>query len=258
MNPGSLKNAEALKEAGLTESQSKVYLALLELGDSTRGDIVATSGISGSKVYENLEKLHAKGLVAWYTKAGVKHFKPTNPNQLLTYLEEKKKGISTVEENMKTFLPGLLTLYNQSREEEEVEILHGIRGMETIFLEQVAILKNGEYNYVIGGTRGSNEGAMTAFFVKIHRLRQQKGIRTRMLYNQRQKDAIEGMYGGKIFSMTEVRYLQTTSPVAINIYSNRVVIIIFGREMTLIHIRSQQTADSFLEYFSLLWGQGSS
>ena len=79
-----------LKEIGLSESEKKVYLTLLELGDSTRGDIVNKSGVTGSKVYELLEKLQEKGLVSIYIKEKVKHFKPTNPKQLLNYIEDKK------------------------------------------------------------------------------------------------------------------------------------------------------------------------
>ncbi len=249
-------NENVIKEAGLTDSETKIYLALLEIGDSTRGNIVNHSRVAGSKVYENLEKLHQKGLVSWYIQQGVKHFKPTNPKQLLTYLEEKKKSIIRVEEKMQSILPLLLSQYSDSKEEQEVELLTGMKGLETIFFEQVDLLKRGEFNYVIGGTKGSNEGPMFAFFEKIHHMRQAKGIKTKMLYNVSQKETVDRLYGQSKFSLTQVRYIPTASPVAINIYANRVVIIIFGKEMTLIHIRSQQTASSFLEYFSILWKQG--
>src|SRR3989338_10941265 len=79
-----------LSNVGLTDSESKVYLALLSLGDSTRGEIVNESGIAGSKVYEVLDKLYRKGLVAKYLKDKILHFKPANPMQLITYLNEKK------------------------------------------------------------------------------------------------------------------------------------------------------------------------
>ena len=59
---------EILREIGLTDSETKVYLALLELGDSTRGEIVNTAGIAGSKLYEIIDKLQDRGLVSVYIK----------------------------------------------------------------------------------------------------------------------------------------------------------------------------------------------
>ena len=61
-------DTSTLREAGLTEGEIKVYLALLELGSSTTGPIVDKSGISRSIIYQILEKLMEKGLVSFITK----------------------------------------------------------------------------------------------------------------------------------------------------------------------------------------------
>ena len=42
---------------------------------------------------------------------------------------------------------------------------------------------------------------------------------------------------------------------SINIYGKNVLIIIFGDELTGIHIKSGDVAKSFEEYFKLLWKQ---
>lgn len=52
---------EVLEELGLTKSEIKVYLALLELGQSTTGPVVDKAEIASSKIYEILEKLVNKG-----------------------------------------------------------------------------------------------------------------------------------------------------------------------------------------------------
>ena len=72
-------NVELLEAIGLTKSEIKVYLALLELGSSTTGPIVEKSGASSSKIYEILEKLIQKGLVGHVIKAGKKHFEAAPP-----------------------------------------------------------------------------------------------------------------------------------------------------------------------------------
>ena len=114
------------------------------------------------------------------------------------------------------------------------------------------MLKKGETCYVIGGTKGVDEGPIMAFFRKIHLMREKKKIKTKMLYNVRQKKTVEAYYS-KEFPGTTSRFISHTSPVAVNIYNDRTVIIIFGSEITSIHIKSEDVAKSFLEYFNLLW-----
>ncbi len=244
---------EILREIGLTDSETRVYLSLLELGDSTRGELVNRSGIAGSKIYEILEKLQNKGLASIYIKNKVKHFKPTNPKQILGYLEDKKQQISKIEKEARSILPNLLTLYSASKGEQEIELISGQKGLEIIFKEQVELLKKGETCFVIGGTKGVDEEIVQAFFEKVHIWREKKGIKTKMLFNLRQKESTKRLYSSKKYPATKTKYIQHTSPVAINIYKDRTVIIIFGNKINSIHIKSQDVANSFIEYFNLLW-----
>jgi len=235
---------EILKEIGLTDSETKVYLALLELGDSTRGDIVNKSKIAGSKVYENLEKLQGKGMVSIYVRNNIKHFKPTNPNQIRGYIKDKKEKISRTEKEVELILPNLISLYSSSKEK---------KGLELIFQEQIELLNKGDTCYVIGGTRGLDEETIQNFFEKVHIWREKKGIRTKMLFNLRQKQSTEKLYSSKKYPKTTTKYILHTSPVAINVYADRTIIIIFGDKINVISIKSKDVANSFIEYFNLLW-----
>src|SRR3989344_6936994 len=245
-----------LKEIGLTESEKKVYLALLELGDSTRGEIVKKSGVTGSKVYELLEKLQEKGLVSIYIKEKVKHFKPTNPKQLLNYLEHKKEEILNIEKQTQLILPDLLSKFNSSKEDEEIELITGMHGLGVIFREQVDLLKKEDVCYVIGGTWGTgeaDESIIQAFFEKIHLMKERKRIKTKMLFNLKQKETTDKLYSTAKYPSTTTRYIEHSSPVAINVYENKTIIIIFGKKITSIYIKSKDVANSFVEYFNILW-----
>jgi len=48
---------ELLTEIGLTERESKVYCALLELGQTTTGPLSKKSQVPNSKIYAVLESL---------------------------------------------------------------------------------------------------------------------------------------------------------------------------------------------------------
>jgi len=250
---------DVLREIGLTESENKIYLALLDLGDSTRGDIVNKSGVAGSKVYDLLERLREKGLVSIYVKDKVKHFKPINPRQLLIYLEDKKRKVLEIEKQTQNILPELLSKFNSSKEYQEVELISGMHGMEVLFREQVEILKKGDCCYVIGGTWGTGESTeklIQTFFEKVHVMREEKGIKTKLLFNSKQKDTTDALYSSKKFPGTSTRYIEHASPVAINIYKDRTILIIFGKKISAIHIKSIDVANSFMEYFNILWKIG--
>ena len=63
-----LMDTTSLREAGLTDGEIKVYLALLELGAATTGPIIEKSGIARSIIYQILDKLMQKGLVSMVMK----------------------------------------------------------------------------------------------------------------------------------------------------------------------------------------------
>lgn len=243
----------ALLKLGLTESEQKVYLALLDLGDSTRGQIVNKSGVAGSKVYELLEKLQDKGLVSIYIQNKIKHFKPVNPHQILNYIIAKKEELATIETEARKVLPVLLGRYNATKQHQDVELLMGFHGLEILFREQIDILKKGDTCYVIGGTRGAEDTVVQAFFEKIHLMREEKKIKTKMLFNIRQRHTTEKLYSAEKYPGTTTRYIGHSSPVAINIYKDRTAILIFGNDITSIHIKSEKVANSFKEYFDILW-----
>lgn len=54
----------ALQELGLTQSEAKIYLALLANSSANGNQVSRHAGVPSAKVYENLERLRAQGLVA--------------------------------------------------------------------------------------------------------------------------------------------------------------------------------------------------
>ena len=72
-----------LLEAGLTEGEVKVYLALLEIGETTTGPLIKKAKVSASKCYDILERLIQKGLVSSSVKANMKYFSAADPKRIL-------------------------------------------------------------------------------------------------------------------------------------------------------------------------------
>ncbi len=59
-----------LEDIGLTSSEIKIYLALLELGIGTAGPIMRKTGLQNSVVHATLPKLVEKGFISFVKKGG--------------------------------------------------------------------------------------------------------------------------------------------------------------------------------------------
>jgi len=110
-----------LEEMGLTQTEAKVYLALLEL---KKGKITAISNraeVYPKNCYDSLERLIDKGLVTYILDNDVKVFLPESPENLKDIIVEKQR---LLDKN----LPTLLGKFREKEEEETIKIYHGFEG----------------------------------------------------------------------------------------------------------------------------------
>ena len=133
-------NLSPLKEAGLTNGEIKVYLALLEIGSSTIGPILAKSGITKSMIYRILEKLIKKGLVSYITKEKTKHYQATQPNKLLDYIDSKEKQLKKNKNKIQEMIPQLI-LKQKTAKKSEANLYEGFKGLTTAFENRYLKLK---------------------------------------------------------------------------------------------------------------------
>ena len=82
-------NTKSLQEAGLSNTEAKVYLSMLELGPALAGEITKKSAVNRTNVYDALERLIEKGLVTYVLSANRRVFEPVNPERLQEILKEK-------------------------------------------------------------------------------------------------------------------------------------------------------------------------
>ena len=78
-----------LKQAGLTENESKIYLSLVDHGPNLAGRISRLTGLHRRTVYDVTEMLIKKGLIGYILKNNRRYFEASNPNRILEILQEK-------------------------------------------------------------------------------------------------------------------------------------------------------------------------
>lgn len=132
-----------LTQAGLTQNESLVYLALLELGPTTVLKLARQSGVKRTTIYHVVEGLKTKGLVG-IEERGFKQFLiPENPARLKTILDEQKKALQSS-------FPELEALYTLKGNDSVVRYYSGVQAMRSVYDELLLDLRANDDYFVFG------------------------------------------------------------------------------------------------------------
>ena len=116
---------EILEKIGLTAGEAEVYEILAHLGVSNAGMVIKKAQLASSKVYDVLAKLHAKGLVSFVIRNGVRQYEATPPERLLDFLEQKKSELANAQEDVRKLLPKLQTMRSEIKDESHITVYSG-------------------------------------------------------------------------------------------------------------------------------------
>jgi sugar-specific transcriptional regulator TrmB len=228
-------NEKLLEQAGMTSSEAKIYLALLELGSSLAGAITRKTGLHRRSVYDAIERLIQKGLVSYIKKNNRKYFEAATPQRLLENIKEK-------EDNVKEILPELEAKYKFVQEKAETVFYRGKQALKTVFDDQI---KEGKEILIFGAASNADE-IIKYYFPRYDRERIAKKIKIKAIFNEKLK---------KKPALAEIKYLpkEYRTHTATNIYGNKVAIILWSEEPFAILINQKEIADSYRNYFELMW-----
>ena len=166
------QNIDVLEQIGLTKSEIKVYLALLELGSNTAGNISTKSKTTSSKIYEVLDKLINKGLASSIIKNGIKHYNSTEPEILLEYIEKKEQQIKKQKQQIKELIPQLKQIAELGQMSSESKIYSGIKGLQMAFKEGISKMNAGDTLLAMNVPSRSKQ--VNIFFTKLGKELQSK------------------------------------------------------------------------------------
>lgn len=130
---------EILEKFGLTEKESIVYLAILQLGQSSVSDIAKKAQIKRTTIYRITDELIKNGLITKVPKVKKNLFVAENPEILLESL--KKKG-KIIEES----LPLFKAIFNSSEVKPKIKFYEGKEGIKTLIYDS---LKNNKSKEVL-------------------------------------------------------------------------------------------------------------
>jgi len=230
---------KTLQELGIDEKETRIFLALLKIGETTATKISRDTKIERTLVYYIIEKLINRGLVSFKLKNNVKYYSASNPEKILDELKEKEKSFQKL-------LPFLDQLRKQAYEEEvKVDIYKETAGLKAVLND---MFKHGKEFLVLGEQAQIQKNYPIIYKQYLRRLKE-TGIKEKVIVREDLR--------GKIWESknTQFRYISIdlVSPTTTLIYADKVLITLWEKPMFNILIKSKNVADSYKAYFNHFW-----
>ena len=233
-----------LKELGFTEREIKVYLALIELGSSTVGPISKKTKLQASKVYETIEKLKDKGLVSFIVVSKTKHFRASDPKEILNMIEEKKRKFKTI--------VGELQEKQKYAGKQQIAIVHeGYKSFNALFNWIADLLDKNDYYYAFAFKEEYHNPATALLLRRFHAKLAEKKVDDRLIGHVSEKKQIKKTFAdNKNF---KIRFTKNLWPDVVIVFKDRTVHLLWKDKPTAIEIISEHVHEHFRDFFLEIW-----
>lgn len=242
---------EILRKIGLSEGEIKVYSALLNIGASGLNSIHEKVGMDRRNIYDILNKLIERGLVSYIDENGKRTFKVSNPEKILSYIEEKKSALDNVKKEVSEVMPQMQEIFNSKKEEFSGEIFRGVEGMKAVWDD----LLNYDNIYWIGSGMYVPLG-YPAFWDDWNKRRMKAKVGSYHLFRHDKRDDVKNRKGFDKNKITNWKFLPAEfsgNPTVTVAYGNKVAQMLLGENINVFVIESKELAENYKKYHKFLW-----
>ncbi len=234
-------NEDVLVEIGLNHSEAKIYLALVHDGLSTVTKIAGTTKLHRANIYDALKKLISRGLATYMQKEGVSYYEAVEPRALVNILREKEQHLTAI-------LPQLELSKRLAEKKGEAFIVEGLTGL---FNEMYNLLQYNDDILVYGIPKSVPEIVRTKI-THFHKERLAKNINMLHIYNHDAKDRIKFLNKMKL---TQAKFLPESFDSQVSTWAcgEVVMLTLWQKPILSVVVKNAHVAESYKNYFSLLW-----
>lgn len=235
---------DIIRKAGLTESQAKGYLALIEHGSLTPTELGDKTGESRTNAYMICEKLEKLGLA---TKNDGKKstFVPTSPDNLKKLLFSQQRRLKQASEEITSIIPSLATQFHLKNDSAGIITLEGIDGIKTLYDD---IIRQAHHLSIIASSHDRIDPEIDAMIDQQIKRQIEHGLESRALYKV-SPDEIARLRAQDI----HVQNVDFDAPAQIIIYGQTVAVSTFRHGMITSVINHPDIAETFQSVFDALW-----
>lgn len=236
------KIIEFLKSIGFTKNESLVYLDLVSNKTSSATRVSLRTKLHRANVYDSLNALIKKGFVSEIIKEDKKSFRALELSKIKDYLNQK-------ESELKDIIPLIKSMISiETIEKEEVVLLKGVFSVKNFLIGSLEYSKSIE---MYGVSKEFLDSLGEGFLNEFNRVRVKKKVPLRIIL----KKKIEESSQFRQIPYTEVRAsnIDYASLAVFTLLEEEVMMVIPVKPFSIINIKSREIAQSYKEYFNVLW-----
>ncbi len=180
-------------------------------------------------------------------------YAPADPERLLSYLGEQQERLQETSAAIQQIIPSLKHQLQENQSEYRAEIFEGLRGIRNFFDLSKQDLRKGDVLYTLGYNSMASQ-LFSGYFKEYHAWKDKQKIYSKVIFTY---DAWFGKKREKR-KYAEQRYLPkgVSPPGFMHFFKDWVGLIILTEKQKLcIAVKNQELADSYVQYFNLLWKQ---
>lgn len=235
-----------LKTLGLTDNEIKIYLAILKLGKTTGTQIRKSTGITNSRVYAAIDSLLSKGLITYEKHPTGKVYGALDPSVIKEYVVDRMKKL---EES----IPILKSMQNIDQKSTDTAVFEGFHGFKSAMLQMTQECPVGETVYIIGFSNQAYKNSKLAALLRdVNKISVRKKHKFKMILDNRKNSFFKQRKEEKI---SEIKFMEKgfESPAAIDIFQDKVYILMWDEEPYAFYLKNAAIAQGFKTYFEFLW-----
>ncbi len=237
-----------LENLGLSEKESRVYIALLSRQNTGTSNLIRATGLHGQFVYQALERLEEFGLAKHAIQNGRKKFSANPPLRILSILDEKRLSAQDVVRQLQSKYVGVTT--------QDFEVFQGNSAFIAHEFELLKQMPVGGAIDIIGGGGDSYIGILGDMVNEYERLRIEKKVSLRYLSVVGQHNYLKIMAQTRPFF--DFRILPgDTHGVETDILLDKVSFHLYGDPVVSFTFTNKDIAEGYRKFFEVLWNLSS-
>jgi sugar-specific transcriptional regulator TrmB len=230
-----------LKNLGLHNSETRVYLYLLENGLSTPPQVAKGTGIARTNCYHVLRELEEKGLIQVQASGKRKAYLARDPESIVATLERKRDAATRV-------VPELRELYTAQKNKPKIRFFSGLEEVQEIYRQSLTA----EKIFGIGSTQHLESLDKKFFDWYVKELNSRKIIFDDLLHSSAQQGTAQIMKT----ALHSIRLLpphHKDVPTDILIWGDNIALITLEKPIFGTIITNPALAKTFKTIFAILW-----
>ncbi|MFA6171214.1 MAG: helix-turn-helix domain-containing protein [Patescibacteria group bacterium] len=233
-----------LKQIGLNEKQAQIYVACLELGETSIKEIAKKSGVKRTTIYDFIDDMVNSGFIKQTVKGKKKRYVATEPDELKIVIKKREALLSQI-------LPQLNLINNVDRTKPKIWFYNGVEGLKEVYSDTL------NYKGEILAISGEDVIKVVGldWILSYVKKRVKKGIRVKGIAATTDflKKEIMDKDKEHLRVSKSIDYKKYPFPIEINIYGGKRVFFVSALEQTAIIIEAPEIYKAMKSFFEMLW-----